>query len=215
MKSADDRLLRLLYERAYREGDITLSSGKHASYYIDAKEVVFHPEGSMLVGDQICDLLKDYPHQVDAIGGLMVGAAPMATAVALVSHLRRDMKDIPAFVVRKEPKKHGLRKLIEGSLQEGMRVVIVDDVITTGGSVLQAIDCVRDMGCTVDLVIALLDREQEGRENIEGAGCEFRALYTITELRQLAGPQPGQAEADETRGGNPNSELSLAASGGR
>jgi orotate phosphoribosyltransferase len=185
VKSAKDRLLRLLHERAYTEGDIKLSSGKEASYYIDAKQVVFHPEGSMLVGDCICDLLKACQDEVDAIGGLMVGAAPMATATALVSHLRKDMKDIPAFVVRKEPKTHGLQKLIEGPLRQNMRVVIVDDVITTGGSVLQAIKSVRELGCKVVLVIGLLDRKEGGREAIERAGCEFRAICTIDELLQL------------------------------
>lgn len=178
MSSAKDRLLSLLRDKAYQEGDFVLSSGQHASYYVDGKQVTYDPEGAVVVGECIYELLGNY--EVHAIGGLTIGANPIASAASIVSHLHG--KHLPAFIVRKEPKKHGLHRLIEGPLKPDMRVAIVDDVITSGASVLQAIQSVEELGCTVVVVIALLDREQGGREIIEKRGYKFQAICTINEL---------------------------------
>jgi orotate phosphoribosyltransferase len=176
---AKEQLIRLLRDKAYREGDFVLSSGQHADFYIDAKQVTYDPEGATLVGRAVCQLLLD--HGVEAVGGLTLGADSIATAVAIASYATAT--PIPAFVVRKEAKQHGLQKWIEGPDPSGRRVAIVDDVITTGGSVIQAIRRVQEIGCEVIVVVALVDREQGGRERIEELGCRFLSICTISDLR--------------------------------
>ena len=189
MSYAKERLLSLLRDKAYKAGDFVLSSGQHANYYIDGKQVTYDPEGAVLVGECIYELLSG--REVDAIGGLTIGANPIASAASVMAHLRG--RRLPAFIVRKEPKKHGLHRLIEGPLLPEMRVAIVDDVITSGASVLQAIESVEELGCEVVVVIALLDREQGGRQNIERLGYDFEAICTITELFGADRDQPTYA----------------------
>ena len=172
-------LLTLIAIHAYQEGHFKLVSGQISDYYIDGKMVTLHPRGAYLVGQVIFDLIKD--RRPDAIGGLMIGADPIATAVALVSHLKQ--QPIPAFIARKEIKAHGTRKALEGPVPEGARVVIVDDVITTGGSLLQAAEAVRQADCEVLTTIALVDREQGGRESIEGQGYRYEPVFSISDVR--------------------------------
>ncbi len=178
--SAKARLCDLLASRAYKEGSFALSSGRRSDFYVDAKQVTLDPAGINLVGEVLFDLLR--PYSIDAIGGLTLGADPIAIAVASFSE--RQGHPIPAFIVRKEAKGHGLQKWIEGCLPDGARVAVVDDVLTSGGSALKAVDRVRDAGCEVVVVVGLLDREEGARDAIERAGHVFESVFTISELRE-------------------------------
>jgi orotate phosphoribosyltransferase len=149
--------------RAFLEGDFTLSSGLKSNRYFEGKRVTLTPDGAYEVGKAIFDELAEI--KVDAIGGLATGAYPMVTAVALVSQL--EGKPIPAFVVREVAKEHGTKRQIEGHLKEGSRVAIVDDVLTTGGSVSRAIEAVESAGCKVVKVIVLVDREEGGSADLK------------------------------------------------
>lgn len=179
MTDPRSRLIELIATHSYREGEFKLVSGQISDYYIDGKMVSLHPEGAYLVGRVIYDRVKD--RRPDAIGGLMIGADPIATAVAIVSHL--EGRPIPAFIARKELKEHGTRKALEGPVPAGARVVIVDDVITTGGSLLQAAAAARSAGCEVLTTVAIVDREQGGREALAAAGFAYEPICTISEVR--------------------------------
>jgi len=159
---------------ALLQGEFTLSSGKKSNHYFEGKRLTLSPEGAYQVGKVIFDELEN--SHVDAVGGLAIGADPIATAVALVSHL--EGKPIPSFIVREEPKQHGTRKQIEGHVKEGFRVVIVDDVITTGGSVGRAIEAVEAVGCKVVKVIVIVDRHEGGSEKL-------KARYDFTSIIDL------------------------------
>jgi orotate phosphoribosyltransferase len=153
-------------------GDFTLSSGRKTDHYWDGKKVTLSPMGAYLVGKAILDRISDL--NIQAVGGLEMGAIPIATAVALVSHLERE--PIPAFIVRKNPKEHGTRSEIEGYVPERNRVVILDDVITTGDSVQKAIDAVEQRGCKVVRVVALVDRHEGGGERLRSKGYTVECL---------------------------------------
>ena len=160
---------------AFLEGqERTLASGAKSSFYFDGKMVSLWPEGARLIGEIILEEIADL--EVDAIGGLTIGAGPIATAVALISSLHG--RPVPAFIVRTEPKKHGTQRLIEGHLPPNGKVVIVDDVVTLGGSVLKAIDAVEKEGCKVVKVIALLDRHEGGSDELRRRGYDFSALWS-------------------------------------
>jgi len=172
-------LQRMLQEHAYLRGEFRLSSGRTSDHYFDAKQVMLDPRGTALIGKVFFELIE--PYHVEAVGGQTTGADPIAVGVAqyawsLGIHW-------PAFVVRKEPKKHGLSKYIEGPLPQGSRVAVVDDVITSGQSVLRAVEILENQhSCEVALVAALVDRGEGGRENIERSGYQFRALFTADEV---------------------------------
>jgi orotate phosphoribosyltransferase len=153
-------------------GDFTLSSGLKSDHYWDGKKVTLAAAGTYLVGRAIFERLAGL--DIDAVGGPEIGAIPIATAVALVSHL--EGRDIPAFIVRKHPKEHGTRKPVEGFLPENSRVVIVEDVITTGESVIKAIAAVENLGCKVVKVIALVDRCEGGGDKLRHAGYSFESI---------------------------------------
>jgi orotate phosphoribosyltransferase len=167
-----ERLLQVFKERSIFYGDFILSSGLKSSYYVDGRMSTLWPEGAYLVGKAIFEVLKDIP--LEAVGGLTLGADPIVTAVALVSHL--EGKPIPAFIVREGLKKHGTQKQIEGNLQRNSKVAIVDDVITTGASISKAIEAVEKKGCQVIKIVALLDRHQGGSEKLKRRGYDFSAI---------------------------------------
>lgn len=175
-----DRLLALLLERSFRTGDFVLSSGARSSYYIDCRTTTMHAEGQALVGRMGFALLRGAGLAPDAVGGLTMGADPVAYAIAHASFLAGD--PVNAFSVRKQPKEHGTGKRVEGCFASGDRVVVVEDVITSGGSALQACDAVEAEGGTVIAVIALVDRESGGREAIEARGYAVHSLFPIGEL---------------------------------
>jgi len=160
---------------AFLTGEFTLTSGRKSNYYIDGKKITLSPEGAYLVGKAIFDELVKAG--VDAVGGVATGAYPIVTAVALVSHL--EGKPIPAFIVREVTKEHGTMRQIEGHLKEGSRVAIVDDVLTTGGSVLKAIETVAAAKCKVVKVIVLVDRHEGGSDRLKQEGYDFTALLSV------------------------------------
>lgn len=160
---------------AFLRGEFTLTSGKKSNYYFDGKKVTLSPEGAYQVGKAIFDQLAVV--EIDAVGGVPVGAYPIVAAVALVSYL--EGKPIPAFIVREEAKEHGTQKKIEGHLKEGSRVAMVDDVVTSGGSLLRAIKAVEAVNCKVVKVIVLLDRHEGGSDKLKAEGYDFSALLSI------------------------------------
>ena len=160
---------------AFLTGEFTLTSGKKSNYYIDGKRITLSPEGAYLVGKAIFDELKG--EEVEAVGGVATGAYPMVTAVGLISHL--EGKPVPIFIVREVVKEHGTMRRIEGHLKEGARVAILEDVLTTGGSVMKAIEAVAAANCQVVKVIALVDRDEGGGERLRKAGYNFTALLRV------------------------------------
>ena len=177
MTKTVERLLELALERgALKYGDFTLSSGKKSTYYFDGRILSLDPEGAVLIGRALLPLVRE--SGAEAVGGPTLAADPVVTAVALTSQL--DGKGIPAFIVRKEAKGHGTGQLIEGGLQPGSRVAIVDDTCTTGGSLLHAIKATEAVGCTVVKVLALLDRREGGAEELQKRGYDFTALMAAS-----------------------------------
>ncbi len=180
-KSMKERLIQIVLERSfqYRETPIfQLASGRRSQYYFNCKTTVLNPEGMFLVGTLGFHLVRRL--DIQAIGGLTLGADPVACAISYTSFQER--QPIEAFIVRKEPKRHGTRLPIEGNVADGDRVVIVDDVITTGGSTLKAMGAARDNGLEVVQAVALIDRQEGGRENIEAAGVPFQSILTRDEI---------------------------------
>lgn len=172
---SDNRLLEVFKERAILHGDFTLSSGIKSSRYFDGRMATLWPEGAYLIGNSVFRILAEAG--AEAVGGMTMGADPIATAVSIASH--NDGKPMPAFIVRSELKKHGTQKRIEGPLQTGSRVGIVDDVLTTGGSVLRAIEAVEAEGCRVVKVVVVLDRCEGGVDEIRRRGYDFAALLRV------------------------------------
>ncbi|RLA84985.1 MAG: orotate phosphoribosyltransferase [Deltaproteobacteria bacterium] len=177
-----EKLKEILKKRSYEEGDFVLSSGKKSSYYIDAKQTTLDPEGAYLCGKIFLRMIREAQKGVEAIGGPTLGADPIVTAVAVVSYL--EGYPLSAFIVRKEPKGHGKGLWIEGdkALRPGMRVAVVEDVVTTGGSLLRAIEVCERFGLKVVQVLALIDREEEGREALRSKGYELEAIFKRSDL---------------------------------
>jgi orotate phosphoribosyltransferase len=193
-------LLRLLGEKAYLhqlDQPFQLASGKTSDYYINCKLATLSSRGARLVGQFFFEQLRAL--HLDAVGGVETGACPIVDAIVYTSELKR--RPLTGFYIRKEQKAHGTKLLVEGDLRpsERARVVIVDDVVTSGGSILKGIERLRSFATGVEIVkvIALVDREEGGAENIRQAGFEFSALFTKTELRQAH---------MESRHGHPASE---------
>jgi orotate phosphoribosyltransferase len=193
MSDAEARLLRLLTERSFRRAEpgqsFTLVSGEKSEYFIDGKMTAVSSEGAELIGEVLYDRTKDLG--IDAIGGLQVGAVPLVTAAVIA--YQRHGHPIEGFWVREEAKAHGTRKQIEGGLREGMRVAIVDDVFTKGGSALKAAKAAQEFGCEVVLVLALVDRLRGARALFREHGIEnYQRVFTI---RQFGIDVPDDAEA--------------------
>jgi orotate phosphoribosyltransferase len=174
--SARDRLRELFRERALQFGDFTLASGKKSTYYVNSKKVLFHAEAISLLGELLYETTADLEFQ--AIGGLEVGAIPMAAAALTV--FNRHGRDLEGFFVRKQAKAHGSKDLIEGRVNPCDKVVVIDDVLTTGGSVVQTIAAVEAAGAAVVRVVCICDRLQGAREAL--AGYDFRPLFTIRDF---------------------------------
>jgi len=173
-------LLDLFCQLAYQEGDFVLSSGQPSSYYINGKQVTLHPQGALAIGRILLSLL---PLDTQAVAGLTLGADPIVTAVSVVSTYEN--RPIPALIVRKEAKGHGTKAYIEGpSLPEGAKIVVLEDVVTTGQSAMKAVERLRAAGYSVNQVIALVDRQQGGAEFYQQAGLEFEAVFKIQEIQQ-------------------------------
>jgi orotate phosphoribosyltransferase len=184
MSDRDHRaLLDLLATRSTRRGSFTLSSGRQSSLYIDARLTTMSPDGLALIGPLGLATLRSTGWPVAAVGGLTLGADPVAYAISYAS--AATSAPLRAFTVRKEAKAHGTGKLIEGPYHEGDVVAIVEDVITTGASALRAADAVRAAGGAVAGVIAVVDREEGGREALERAGLDVVSLTRASEIVPL------------------------------
>ena len=155
-----------------------LSSGKMSRFYVDLKKITFDPEGVYLVGKLVYQLVRDF--KPDGVGGLTLGADPIAYAVSFVS--LQEGNPLKPFVVRKEPKDHGMGRQIEGLLKEGDRVAVLEDVVTTAGSSLKAVRACREAGLEVLGVFTVVDREEGGRENLKKEGLELYSLFKLSEL---------------------------------
>ena len=178
---AEERLRDLLAERSFRTGEFTLSSGRSSRYYVDCRTTTMHAEGQALLGQVGVDRLDAAGLWPELVGGMTMGADPISYAVAGESW-RRGREPIDAFSVRKEAKEHGTGRRIEGCFEEGRRAVIAEDVITTGGSALDACRAVESAGGEVMAVLVLVDREEGGRERLEDEGYRVLSLYTAGEL---------------------------------
>jgi orotate phosphoribosyltransferase len=171
------RLLELFKARAVLFGRFTLASGKESGYYINSKKALFHSETVALLGEALWELTRDLDLQ--AVGGLEVGAIPMATAAVLRYH--QEGRELEGFFVRKQAKGHGSRELIEGVLPPGARVAVVDDVLTTGGSALQAVEAVEAAGARVAAVVCIVDRLEGARERL-APRYDYRPIFTIRDF---------------------------------
>lgn len=173
----------MLAERSARRGQFTLASGRTSSLYIDARLTTMSPDGLALIGPLALDALRDAEWRADSVGGLTLGADPISYAIAYASAVAEPRSgSIRAFTVRKEAKQHGTGRLIEGPFRQGDRVVVIEDVITTGGSALKAVEAIRAAGGEVLGVLALVDREEGGREALETAGLAVRALALASDI---------------------------------
>jgi orotate phosphoribosyltransferase len=176
------QLIQLLASRSARRGQFTLASGRQSTLYIDARLTTMSPEGLIVIGSLGLQAIRD-TWEVDSVGGLTLGADPISYAISYASGLTD--QPLRAFTVRKEAKTHGTGKLIEGPFQSGDRVVVIEDVITTGGSALKAVAAVQAAGGIVAGVLALVDREEGGREAIEAVGITVVSLVAAQELLPL------------------------------
>jgi orotate phosphoribosyltransferase len=173
-------LLDLFCQLAYKEGDFVLSSGQRSTYYINGKQVTLHPQGALAIGRL---LLAQLPMDTQAVAGLTLGADPMVSAVSVVSAYEN--RPIPALIIRKEAKGHGTMAYIEGpTLPPGAKVVVLEDVVTTGQSALKAVERLQEAGYEVEQVIALVDRQQGGEQLYQASGLKFEAVFSIVDLQQ-------------------------------
>ncbi|MBU0731159.1 MAG: orotate phosphoribosyltransferase [Proteobacteria bacterium] len=176
------RLKELLLEKSYRKGTFKLSSGRESDFYIDGKQTTLSAEGAYLCGKLIFSLIKENPSPIDAVGGMTLGADPLVTAASLVSYLEKT--PIPAFIVRKESKKHGTEDYIEGrsNMPQGISVALLEDVVTSGGTLIKVIDRVEAQGYKVGLVITVVDRQEGGAEALAEKGYTLKSIFTREEL---------------------------------
>ena len=175
--SSREKLLEIFRSRALSFGKFKLASGKESTYYINSKKVLFHAEAIWLLGDVLWELTREL--NIAAIGGLEIGAIPMATAACLRYH--ENGRTLEGFFVRKEAKEHGSQQRLEGSIEPGQRVAVIDDVFTSGGSVLQAIAEVEKAGGKVVAVLCIVDRLEGAREKL-ATRYEYRPIFTIEDF---------------------------------
>lgn len=187
VEEAEKRLLEMIRERAYRyspDAPFQLSSGRLSSHYVDLRALLCIPEALVATGTIIFRRIKQFERKSDtkvqAIGGPAEGAIPIASAVAYYSH--EASEPIETFYIRKEPKRHGLKKWVEGHSAEGSRVVIVDDVVTTGGSTLKAIQAAEEQGFQVAMIIVLVDRLEGGNDKLTSLGIPYDAIFTLNDI---------------------------------
>jgi orotate phosphoribosyltransferase len=178
MTNSEKRLLDIIRQKSFLRGQFKLASGLMSDYYLDMKPTSFDPEGAALIGEIICSMLAD-DRDVEAIGGLELGAVPIVTAVCA-----RSWPDHPisGFVVRKEKKGHGTDQKIDGNFKPGSKVVLIEDVTTKGGSVMQAVRAVRAQGADIKRIITIVDRLEGARDNLKKEGLELTPIFTTADL---------------------------------
>lgn len=189
------QLIDLFRERALQFGEFTLASGQTSSYYLDGKQVTLHSRGLRLVGEGLFELLQDVEY--DAIGGMSIGADPIIGGVLTVA--AEHGRSLDGFLIRKQPKGHGTKRYVEGPVQPGAKVVIVDDVVTTGGSSLEAAERIQDYGCQVVQVVGVVDRLQGGADNFAARKFPFRSLLTVEDLGITPPADPSSRVPDVNR----------------
>ncbi len=173
-----ERLLELVRKKALIIGRVTLSSGKVSDYYIDARKVVLDPEGAYLTGKLLLDMIEP---RAEAVAGMTLGADPIVSSISVLSHI--EGRNLAALIIRKEPKKHGTRRFIEGpTLPEGTKVAVVDDVVTTGSSLIRSLELIEAEGYRPVQVLAVLDREEGGRERLKAAGYKLEPIFARKDL---------------------------------
>jgi orotate phosphoribosyltransferase len=186
VEESKHQLLSMLWQKSVFHGDFLLSSGARSSFYLDCRLTTLDPVGASLAGEVMYDLICHYAEQhgkkLDAVGGLTMGADPLALAIGLHSILPNKKCSLQVFTVRKSPKAHGQHKLIEGNFKSGDRVVIIDDVVTRGESTLLAIDAVEKSGGKVEFVAVLVDREEGGRQKITDKGYQVFSVFNRDEV---------------------------------
>lgn len=177
-----ETLFELLKQHSFQRGDFVLSSGKRSSYYMDGRRTTLSAEGAQLIGQLLFERLA--PLKLDGVGGLTMGADPIVTAISIAS--AQAGQPLNGFLIRKEAKGHGTRRQIEGHLEPGHRVVLVEDVVTTGGSFIKAIEAVQAFSPAVEIVklIALVDRHEGAEATLAATGIEFEALLGIDAFLQ-------------------------------
>ncbi|PIE73896.1 MAG: orotate phosphoribosyltransferase [Deltaproteobacteria bacterium] len=177
-----DRLKQLLLEKSCRQGNFTLTSGKTSDFYVDGKQTTLDAEGAYLCGHLLYTLIREFSLPIGGVGGMTLGADPLVTAVSIVSFLEE--RPIPAFIIRKEAKAHGTGNYIEGknNLAPGTRVALVEDVVTTGGTLLKVIERVENEGFSVGLVATIVDREEGGTKALADRGYPLKAVFTRAQL---------------------------------
>lgn len=182
-RPSKERLLKILRERSYREGDFTLASGKKSTFYLDVKETAFNPEGAFLIGALTVEALLNAGIKPYAVGGLTLGADPLATSVSLAFFAIG--MNVPAFIVRKEAKDHGTLSWVEGAktFPKGAELVVLEDVTTTGGSSLKAVEKLREAGFKVSTILTVVDRLEGARKTIEAKDLKFVSLTTLIDIR--------------------------------
>jgi len=175
-------LMQIIRELSYEEREVTLASGRKSNFYFDGKQTSLHARGGLLVGKAFWEIVRQFDGPVHGVGGLTMGADPIATATSIVAALAVD--SVHAFIIRKEPKGHGTGQWLEGrkNLPPGSRVVIVEDVTTTGGSSMKAVERAQEEGLEVLGIITLVDRQEGAEDNITGAGQILKAVFTRQEV---------------------------------
>ncbi len=182
MNAERERLRELLKTHSLMFGDFTLASGRKSRYYFDSKKTTLLPEGAWLTAREVLRTIRENGIRAEAIGGLTLGADPIVCPVAALSHV--EGPPLRAFIVRKEAKEHGTGRRIEGTVEPGWRAVIVDDVVTTAGSTLQAIEASVAAGLTIAAVVCIVDREEGGSERL--AQWPFFPLFRRSEIFESA-----------------------------
>ena len=185
LHAAKARLAAVLFEKSYLAGDFTLTSGRKSDYYFDCRQSSLNPEGAHLIGLIFFHMLRDM--DVKAVAGMTMGADPLVTATSLAAFA--EGRPLPALIVRKTPKGHGTGRSVEGlaNVSQGDRVVMLEDVVSTGGSVVKACELVKEAGLVPVCVFCILNREEGAAETIEAAGYPLRSIFTRNELLALAG----------------------------
>lgn len=177
-----EQLRHILLQKSCREGTFTLTSGKTSDFYVDGKQTTLSAEGAYLCGRLLYKIIRSHPEKITGVGGMTLGADPLVTAVSVVSYLEKD--PIPGFIVRKESKGHGTDNYIEGksNLEPGSLVAVVEDVVTTGGTLIKVIERVEKEGFRVGLVATIVDRQEGGAQTLAARGYSLAAVFTREQL---------------------------------
>ncbi len=181
-KQERSELMEIIRELSYEEREVTLASGRKSNFYFDGKQTTLHAVGGLLVGKAFWEIVKEFDGPIHGVGGLTMGADPIATATSIAAALEGEQ--VHAFIIRKEPKGHGTGQWLEGrkNLPPGSRVVIVEDVTTTGGSSIKAVERAQQEGLEVLGIITLVDRQEGAEENITEQGQALKAVFTREEV---------------------------------